>query len=91
MVTLCGFVLSGAAMGRADLVDRLERAQDGHHIDTPGFEYFQSPSVEIVPVSSAAGNADRITGPETLNIDGELGGWTPCSCSIVPTALKVFA
>ena len=70
-------------MGRLRLVSVMEHAKKGRHVEDEGVQYVQAREYTLTPVAEHGGEA-------TVNVDGELVGFSPMRVRCVPSAIRVL-
>lgn len=69
--------------GRGRIVDVMESAKVAGHLDKPGTMYVQTSEYVLRP-------AEQDAGPMTVNVDGELIGFSPVRVKVLPKAMRFF-
>eukprot|EP01119_Soliformovum_irregulare_P025271 TRINITY_DN931_c0_g1_i1.p1 TRINITY_DN931_c0_g1~~TRINITY_DN931_c0_g1_i1.p1 ORF type:complete len:407 (+),score=119.81 TRINITY_DN931_c0_g1_i1:31-1251(+) len=85
-------IRSNAAL---DLATVFKGMYDGTHVDTEQVEYKQVKGLSIIPFkkdepAKVAKETDPDEAEEVVDIDGELKGSTPFTCTVLPRALRVI-
>jgi sphingosine kinase len=76
-----------------DLLETFRKVYDGTHTDLPFVEYRQVSSFSISPIkkknSKSETQQELEIVDEIVDIDGELSGHTPFTCTVIPRAIRV--
>jgi len=72
-----------------DLMNTFRKIYDGTHTELPYVDYLQVKSFSICPIRTGDdGHTELIE--ELLDIDGELKGFSPFSCEVLPLSIRVI-